>query len=240
MSRVCPKRIAAAYAELEGRQLWRKPIPVYLTPRGRIILGETKAPPARAMEVCRYMRPIPSLDEFTGDIEHVAELLDIEPESPAEQPPACNGTKARVLAAVRTSRVAISTTCVAAVAGCHDRTARIMLDRLWQERQIGRVRRRTGERGPLCAHWTSSPAPTAARPVSLPTGPNAPARCAGRRPVPGAKACAIRETCARYRALLDTWNTLTDAERHATTVHAHMCEHEDGHPHYLELPETNP
>jgi len=216
--------IERAYAELSGRKLWRRPLAVYLTRSGRIIVGTGGAPiPAAASLVCNYRPPLVSLAEFTGDIEHEAQLMQAVEVALPE----------RILAVLSRARKGWLTTNLAREVGARTPETGDACEALWREGKIGRKREKP-IRGPWRELWVKQTDKPTLRPVHLPTGPDAPARCAGRYTTPGAKVCQRREDCARYRALIDTWNQLPDAERMATPVHSQMCTG-SGTPHFMEI-----
>lgn len=221
---ITPEAIAQAYASLSSRKLWRKPLPVYLTKRGRIIVGTAGAHvSASASLVCNYKPPLVSLADFTDDIRHEAQLLQAAETSLPDQ----------ILALVSKSRKGWLTTNLARELSARTPETGDACEALWREGKIGRKREKP-IRGPWRVLWVSQTNRPSLRPVHLPTGPDAPARCAGRRPQPGAHVCPKREDCARYRALLDTWNELPEAERIATPVHSQLCTG-GGTPHFMEI-----
>lgn len=220
-----PDAIKAAYAKLEAKKLWRKPVPVYLTRLGRIIVGTSGTHISdSASLVCSYLAPLVSLAEFTEDIQHEAQLMQAGQVSLPDQ----------ILAILRKSRNGIQTTYLAHKLSARTTTTGDACEALWRAGKIGRKREKP-LRGPWRVLWVSQTDKPSLRPIHLPTGPDAPARCAGRRPQPGGHVCPRREDCARYRALIDTWNELPEAERIATPVHSQLCTG-GGTPHFMEIP----
>lgn len=222
--KIKPEVIERAYAELSGRKLWRRPRAVYLTRSGRIIVDTGGAPiPASASLVCNYLPPLVSLAEFAEDVKHEAKLLQADEAALPD----------RILAVLSRRRTGWMTTTLAREVNARTTETGAACEELWRAGKIGRKRERP-IRGPWHELWVMQTDKPSLRPVHLPTGPDAPARCAGRYTTPGAKVCQRREDCARYRALIDTWNQLPDAERMATPVHSQMCTG-SGTPHFMEI-----
>lgn len=220
-----PAVIEAAYAELKARKRWTNPISVHLTKQGRIIVGGRATPiPATAALVCNYTQPLPDLAEFRGDIEHEAGLMQAAEIAAPE----------RVVELVRKSSRGLTTTAISRQIGLRTTEAAEICEELWRAVRIGRKRVKR-DRGPWSTVWVRDTSRPSLRPVVLPTGPTGEPRCAGRKTYPGAPACPMREECARYRALLDTWNALPDDERQSTACHSYMCPGK-GFPHFLEIP----
>lgn len=224
---ITPEATRQAYAKLTDRKVWRKPVPVYLTKRGQIIVGRagTYVPESAAL-VCNYALPLPSYAEVAEDIEHEAQLMRAAYPSLSD----------RVLALVLESRRGVLTTTLADKLNARTPEVGAICEAHWHAGRIGR-RREKPERGPWRELWVKQTDKAALRPVHLPTGPDAPARCAGRQPSRGAKVCALREECARYRALLDTWNDLPDAARQTTPVYSRLCAGGSTF-HFLEIPDA--
>lgn len=221
---ITPEAIAHAYATLAARKQWRKPVPVYLTKRGTIIVG-TSGPniPESAALVCHYIAPLPSLAEFRSDIEHEVALASAGQASKPDQ----------IVALLKANPRGLLTSEVAARLSEGTTLTEDMCTQLWLAGRIGRKRFKP-QRGPMRSMWVHQANRAALRPVRLPAGPNGEPRCAGRKTYPGAPACPRREDCARYRAFLDTWGELAEAERMATPVHSYMCPG-NGTPHFMEI-----